>query len=524
MNFKKGIDRTQIFLFTENIDQLVSPENEVRLIEEFVEGIDVKEFGFLIKESSEGASAYHPKDLLKLYIYGYKERIRSSRQLERECKRNTEVMWLLKTLKPDHNTISNFRRDNSEAIKKVFQHTVKVAEHFNLIGKKLIAGDSTKLRAQNSRKNNFNKEKIEQHLKYISNKLDEYNKELEEADDDDQEETHSKIKKHVEQKVKYEKMHKQLQESAQTQISTSDPDSRLLTSSNNAPEVSYNIQATVDAEHFLPIDYEVTNENDKKAMGVMVERAEAILETNQFTALYDKGYYSGSQLQTAQQTGATVIVDVPELSSKAPDAAYNVENFTYNEQEDTYTCPQGKVLTTTGTSYPRRNNEDYKAKQYRTKACSDCAVKNLCTKSKTGRVIERGIYATHFEQNARNLAANQQLYKQRKCIVEHPFGTIKRQWGFHYLLTKKGKKRASADVGLMFIAYNLRRIFNIIGKKELMQYLQVLTFFIFMLRASIKAAKRKIKNFIYELYHMKSYNSATDMFFPKRLFKVNNSF
>jgi len=184
MQFIQGKNRAQSILFPESLDQIVEQDNEVRIIDLFVESINLSDFKFVIKTTTEGRPAYHPKDLLKLFVYGYLNNIRSSRVLEKECKRNIEVIWLMKQLVPDHNTISNFRRDNEKAIRKVFRHTVSLAKHFDLIGGKLIAGDSTKLRAQNSKKNNFTPKKIEKHLAYIDAKLEEYNKALSIADDD----------------------------------------------------------------------------------------------------------------------------------------------------------------------------------------------------------------------------------------------------------------------------------------------------------------------------------------------------
>lgn len=476
MQFIGGKDRVQLHLGW-SLEQAVSPDNEVRLLDAFVESINMADFDFKIKTTFEGRPAYHPKILLKLFVYGYMNRIRSSRQLEKECRRNIEVMWLLEELVPDHNTIANFRKDNTDAIKKVFRHTVSIAKHFELIGGKLIAGDSVKLRAQNSRKNNFNPQKLQQHLEYIDRRLEEYSKELEEADEDQTDVVEQAIKKQTERKEKYQGMQQQLKESGQTQISTADPESRLLTAAHHVQEVAYNVQSTVDAAHCLLIDFEVTNENDKKAMGVMVERAEKILKTNDFTALYDKGYYTGSQLQAAQATGATVMVGIPAPSTTTPDPRYKMEHFIYDATTDTYACPQGEALTTTGTYYKRyRTKQELAVKQYRTSACKNCPVRTQCTQNRNGRMIERTPYTPCFEQNARHMTARPELYKQRKCIVEHPFGTLKRQWGFSYILTKKGKTRASADVGLMFIAYNLRRIINIIGKNVLKQYLRVLAF------------------------------------------------
>ena len=218
MQFIQGRQRSQSILFPESLDEIIEKDNEVRIIDFFVESINVADFKFVIKTTKEGRPAYHPKDLLKLFVYGYLNHIRSSRQLEKECRRNIEVMWLLRELTPDHNTISNFRRDNEKAIRKVFRHTVSVANQFSLIGGTLIAGDSTKLRAQNSKKNNFNEAKVERHVAYIDSRLDEYNKALAEADEDSREAMTVEIQKHEDRKVVYENISQQLSNSGEVQI------------------------------------------------------------------------------------------------------------------------------------------------------------------------------------------------------------------------------------------------------------------------------------------------------------------
>lgn len=495
MRFIEGKDRTQLLLGW-SLDQAVGRDNEVRLIDAFVESIHMADFDFKIKDTIEGHPAYHPKVLLKLFVYGYLNRIRSSRALERECGRNIELMWLLKELVPDHNTISNFRRDNAGAIKKVFRHTVSIAKHFDLIGGKLIAGDSTKLRAQNSKKNNFNPRKLEQHLKYIDKKLEEYNTELATADGDKKENLEKEIAKQNVRKGKYEAMQRQLKETGDTQISTSDPESRLMIIRGNITEVAYNVQTTVDAKHCLPIDYKVTNVNDSKAMGNMVQRTKSILRTNDFTALYDKGYHTGSELKTAQDLGVTTLVAIPAPASNAPDETYNVAQFTYDKNNDCYICPQGEHLTSTGTVYTKGKDRPtpFVFHQYRNaKACKQCPVKLRCTTNKSGRIIERNLHTPYFEQNARNIEANPELYKQRQSIAEHPYGTVKRQWSFCHVLTKKGMTRASADVGLMFIAYNFRRISNIIEKNVLMQYLEVLALLFSWIVTHAKRLRSKMR-------------------------------
>jgi len=480
MQFIQGKIRTQSILFPESLDQIIDQNNEVRIIDLFVESINPADFKFVIKTSIEGRPSYNPKDLLKLFVYGYLNQIRSSRALEKECKRNIELMWLMKELAPDHNTISNFRKENEKAIRKVFRYTVSIAKQFDLIGGKLVAGDSTKLRAQNSKKNNFNARKIERHLAYIDNKLNEYNKAIEFADDENKKLIQLEILKQNRRKRQYQNYTAILEQTGEVQISTSDPDSRQLITRNNITEVAYNIQTVVDAKHNLPIDYKVTNENDSKAMGAMLRRTKTILNSTDFTALYDKGYHTGSEIKTAIDLGIHIMVAIPEVASNAPDTAYNVANFKYDKVNDTYTCAQAQVLTTNGSWYKKNRGKSFtQMKHYKTKACSTCPVKDLCTKNKDGRLIERSEHAPFIEQNKLNIEANPTLYKKRQAIVEHPYGILKRQWGFYYIMTKKTKKHASADVGLMFTAYNLRRIMNIVDKNVFKKFLEELGFLFF---------------------------------------------
>jgi transposase len=469
MKYIKGQNRTQTYLFPVSLDDAIDADNEVRLIDVFVRQLNLEKFGFHVDHGENGRPAYHPGDLLRLFIYGYMNRIRSSRALEKECKRNIEAMWLLGNLHPDHNTISNFRRDNPKAIKKVFRETVKIANYFNLIGGTLIAGDSTKFRAQNSKKNNFNQKKIDRHLAYIENKLQEYNEALAKSDGDDQEEIEGEIEKQKQRAEEYREIATKLKESAESQVSTSDPDSRQLITRNNITEVGYNLQTTVDAKHNLPIDYKVTNSNDVKAMGNMLQRAKSILGTNEFTALYDKGYHTGSELKTAHDLKITTLVAIPGQTVQAPDPAYNVENFTYVPEGDYYLCPQNQQLTTTGKWY---KGKYYYFKRYTTKACSSCQAKRLCSTAKKGKGIHRSEFHEYIQDNKVRVEQNKALYKRRQAIVEHPYGTIKRQWGFSYIMTKKGSQRASADLGLMMTAYNLKRITNILGIEELRRFLQ----------------------------------------------------
>ncbi|MCJ7757165.1 MAG: IS1182 family transposase [Gillisia sp.] len=483
MKFIKGHNRTQINLFPVSLEHAIDKDNEVRIIDLFVDSLSLEDYGFKTKYVENGRPAYHPSDLLKLYIYGYLNKIRSSRDLEKECKRNIEMIWLIKALKPDHNTISNFRMDNPKAIEKVFRATVQIAKHFDLIGGKLIAGDSSKFRAQNSKKNNFNQKKIDRHVSYIDKKLEEYNQVLAEQDGDNKQLIQHEIEKHQGRKKKYKQLEQQLKETNEAQISTSDPESRQMIVRNNITEVAYNVQTTVDEKHNLPIDYKVTNTNDSKAMGNMLRRAKSILRTNDFTALYDKGYHTGTEFKIAEDLGIEVMVAIPGVASQAPDPDYNVENFSYNQDDDYYVCPQGNKLTTPGTWHKTRT---YYFKRYTTNKCKSCPVKDQCTKAKYGKGVQRSEYQEQINRNKERIEQNQDYYRRRQAIVEHPYGTIKRQWGFSYISTKKGKQRASADVGFMFIAYNLRRIMNIVGINAIKKYLEVLVLLISRIYCTIR--------------------------------------
>lgn len=489
MKFIQGKDRSQTEFFC--LDQAVSTDNEVRLIDLFVGAIKLSDYGFKTGFIDNGRPAYHPADLLRLFIYGYMNRIRSSRHLEKECKRNIELMWLMKGLAPDHNTIANFRKDNPKAIRKVFHATVCLAKNFDLIGGKLIAGDGTKLRAQNSKKNNFNEKKIERHIAYIDDKLNEYSAILANEDNDlteeKKQEINNKINKHQQHKDKYERYKKQIDETGSVQISTSDPDSRQMITRNNITEVAYNVQSTVDAKHNIPIDFKVTNKNDSKAMGAIVRRAKTILGHTDFTAIFDKGYHTGTEFDYAHKHGVEVLVAFSDVASHAPDISFDVEHFNYNKEQDEYTCPAGEKLVTNGRWYNKASGKTVnRVKHYKTKSCLSCSLFEKCTRNKSGRFIERSEHMDLIDANKKRMQQNMEIYRKRQAIVEHPFGVIKRQWDFYYVMTKKSMKHASADVGLIFTSYNLRRIFNLINQNQLKKFLRELGLDFLVLRRHFK--------------------------------------
>ena len=491
-----GSDRSQIPLFASSMDQAIAQDNQVRLIDLFVDSLKLADFGFDLTFVENGRPAYHPADLLKLFIYGYLNRMRSSRVLEKECVRNIELIWLMKSLVPDHNTIANFRKDNPKAIARVFRATVNLASYFELIGGSLVAGDSTKLRAQNSKKNNFNPAKIERHIAYIDNKLTEYNKVLAQEDGDEsvKKEVASKVRKHQLQKDKYLNYKETIDTTGVTQISTSDPDSRQIMTRNNISEVAYNVQTVVDALHNIPIDFKVTNENDSKAMGGMLRRSKTILGHNNFVAIYDKGYHTGSEFAYAERLKIDVLVAIPSVSAHAPDLAFDVEHFKYDLKTDSFTCPANQILTTNGNWYSKKNGKSVtQMKHYKTSACLSCELFKKCTKNARGRLIERSQHADLIYQNKVRIENNYEIYRRRQAIVEHPYGVIKRQWDFYYIMTKKSIKHASADVGLIFTAYNLKRIFNLVDLNMLKMYLKRTALFYWLNSSYFKAFYDVIK-------------------------------
>ena len=519
MEYIQGKPRSQIVLIESSLEEMIEHDNPVRIIDLFVDSSNLMQLGFThARHAPEGRPPYHPGDLLKLFIYGYLNKIRSSRMLERECKRNLELKWLLKELIPDHNTIANFRKDNSKAIKAVFRKMVIMCKRLDLIGGKVIATDGTKLRAQNSKKNNYNQKKIDDHLAFIESKLQEYLDALDLTDtaetmgldpEIDKEKIREKITRLHEKKEKYKKLEQQLVESGQEQISTTDPDSRKLAVRQNILEVCYNIQTSVDDKHNLPIDFKTTNNNDTHALSNMTVRAKAILGNDEFFELADKGFHTGEEIRKCHEAGVETLVAIPKkpVSSQAPDPTFNQDKFQYDKENDFYICPAGQKLRSNGTWY---QNHPYKTKQYKTKACCDCPLKEKCTTSKKGRLVERNENIEATQRNKKAIEQNKELYKRRQQIVEHPFGTIKRQWGFDYTLMK-GKKKVDGEMGLIFIAYLFTRLRSILGLEGLQAAIVRLLSRYF----SFKSAQKQLIDHFRSLPAIFSQNCSSKHLFPE---------
>ena len=439
MHFIQGADRQQVQFIS--LDDLITADNSVRILDAFVDKVDLAQLHFASAvHKSEGRPPFAPSVLLKLYLYGYINRIRSSRRLQIECVRNIELQWLLNRLVPNYHTIANFRRDNAAALKALFKLFVIFLRDQQLITGELIAVDGSKFRAVNSKKNNYNQKKIDRHLAYIEEKTAAY---LQELDSRDEEESKSssevtinknkvqqELQKLKARKEKYHLLEEQLRQSGEEQISTTDADSRGLLLHRNIVEVSYNVQTAVDAEHNLLIHVEATNRTDRNALHAVVMQAKGMTGKKAITVLADKGYHNGRELhQCAQSSIVTIVPGKAHVdgNSNGPQPAYYVEHFSYDREKDCYTCPQGNLLTTSGAWHNKtREHSPYRFKKYRTPDCKTCPVKQFCTGRSGGREIERSEYQSAVDHNNKRVVHQKELYLRRQAIVEHPFGTIKR--------------------------------------------------------------------------------------------------
>ena len=500
MKYVEGFNRNQAVLFPQCIDDIIPPDAEVRVIEAFVESLPLKELGFHNHQPrDEGRPMYHPKDLLKLYIYGYLNRVRSSRHLEKECERNIELIWLLKGLRPCFRTIAGFRSEHPEVFRNTFRHFVGLLNKNGFLGRKTVAIDGSKFRAVNSKKNNFNQKKIKRQLTYIDEKISQYLTQLDKGDLSESEiiKVDQKISGHRKQKRKYKRLEKQLKESGMEQISTTDVDARSMVVHGQVVEVCFNVQTVVDDKHNLVVEYQPTNRNDKKALLFMAKRARQAMKVNTITALADKGYHNGEQLHSCAEEGIITYVAVPDppRNSTVPTADYYGEKFRYNKKKDTFTCPMGQTLKSNGQWYDRKYDEYItRIKHYRTFKCKTCPARLQCTSNEQGRILERSEYAEAAEKNTRRVRKNPSIYSARQQIIEHVFGTIKRQWGYDHILLK-GLRKNDGEFGLIYLVYNFRRIINILGVDAVKILLKKADFWFSTIWRSIEGHDQKVKLF-----------------------------
>ncbi|QNO15257.1 IS1182 family transposase [Alkalicella caledoniensis] len=476
MSFIQGTDRKQKTMFPDCIEDYIGEDNPVRVIDEYVKLVNMSAFT-KSKEHRRGAPGYHPSVLLKLYLYGYVNGIRSSRKLETESHRNIEVVWLLQKLKPDFKTIADFRKENKTQLKQVFKDFTKLCKDLKLLGEEFIAIDGTKIQANNSKKNNFSKKKIQRHKQYIEDKVNSYLDLLESSDKDDSpklkytpEEIQKKIEKLKERKIKFEELEKKLQDSECNEVSTVDEDARLMDNKNNGVTVAYNIQTAVDSKHSIIVAYDVTNNPaDQGNLNSLAEKAKDIFGKRKLEVAADKGYYQADDLMKCERNETTVYLPKQSYSNATGDKDFYGDKFTYVPEKDLYICPLGHELRRIN----HKSKEPKRIKYRNYDACKNCESKSKCTTAAKGRIINRSPNQDFLDTIDARTEANMDKYLQRQMIVEHPYGTIKRTMNAGYFLTR-GMDSVTTETALVLLAYNFKRVINIIGVKELLRILVAL--------------------------------------------------
>ena len=485
MQFIKGNNRHQSYFST--LEEQVSADNPVRLIDAFIDKLDLHKLGFTnTLHKQEGRPPFAPQVLLKLYLYGYLNKIRSSRKLEKECSRNIELQWLLQQLLPNYHTIADFRKVHSHALQSTFKLYVQFLSEADLLGKTTIGIDGSKFKAVNSKKNNYNQKKIDKYQQFIIDKTTKYLQELDELDKDENNSDELIIKKEKikqgleklkERTIKYDTLQQQLNATNDKQISTTDTDSRSIIITKSIVEVAYNVQNAVDDKHNLIVHTQTTNTNDGKALHNAAIQAKNNLQLpkeKQLILLADKGYHTGAELLQCQQDNMITHVAYKEQPGvKHISNEFLVESFIYNNTNDTYTCPAGAILSSLGTWHNKKGEAgetSYRFKTYRTDACKNCALKTQCTKLPK-RIVQRSEFQDAVDINDNNIKQNPQYYKRRQSICEHPFGSIKRHWGYTHTLLK-GLQKVNGEMNLIMFCYNFMRTKNILGFEKMIQAIQ----------------------------------------------------
>jgi transposase len=472
LSFIKGTPRCDVLLFPEAFDDYVSDDNPVRFIEAFVDNLHLHQLGFSrTTPAHTGRPAYSPADLLKLYIYGYINRTRSSRLLERECSRNLELIWLMRKLTPDFKTIADFRKDNTEAIKQVCRQFTLLCKRLELFGGEFVAIDGSKFKAQNSKRRNFTAEKLDKAIKEIDAKINDYLSELDEADEQEAEvkrPTCEQLKEKIEQlrrrKLQHETIQKQLKGSGESQISLTDPDSRRMRV-NQGTDICYNVQTVVDDKHKLILEHEVTNDpTDQAQLSKMALKAKQVLEVKELEAVADRGYYDGAEVKKCEQEGITVYVAKQQTSANRKLGLFSKEDFRYDSAKDCYVCPAGKEL---GYRYDTVEIGRH-IRYYSTSECRSCEMKAKCTRNKRGRRITRWVDEAILEEMSERVRGSPEKMRKRKELVEHPFGTMKRAMNSGYFLMR-GIKKVAAEMSLTILGYNIKRVINIMGVRKMIE-------------------------------------------------------
>jgi transposase len=471
--FVEGVARAQSTLFPAALDDYVAEDNPVRAVDVFVDGLDLDKLGFVgVQPLDTGRPGYHPGTMLKLYIYGYLNRVPSSRRLERECQRNVEMIWLTGQLAPDFKTIADFRKDNGKAIREVCREFVALCRKLDLLSAASVAIDGSKFKAVNARDKNFTEAKMKRRLERIDESIARYLSQLETADrygdavpEAKVERLKSKVEKLKEEIVRLNAINAEMMKSEDKQVSLTDPDARsMATSGKDTGIVGYNVQIAVDTQHHLIVAHEVTNiGTDRHQLTNMAEQARDEIAVETLDAVADRGYYDSEEIRTCEESGITVTLPKPLTSGAKAAGRFGKQDFIYLASEDVYRCPAGEKLI-----YRYTSEEDGKVlRRYWTTACSICALKARCT---TGlqRRIARWEHEAVLEKVQQRLDRDPNKMTLRRQTAEHPFGTIKAWMGATHFLMRRLHKVAT-ETALNVLAYNMKRVIAILGCRKLLE-------------------------------------------------------
>jgi transposase len=476
MRFIEGRDRDQATLFPERLDEAIDAENPVRVVDAFIDALNLAELGFDILPEATGRPSYNPATMLKIYLYGYLNQIQSSRRLERECGRNVELMWLTGQLTPDFKTIADFRKDNGPAIRDVCRRFVALCRSLHLLDEPRVAIDGSKFKAVNHREKNFTHDRLKKRMEQIEQGISHYLADLDRADRQaevtgspvpankivalnsriDGMKTKSQILAALETK---------LLASGEKQISLTDPDARAMTSkSHSVYTVGYNVQSAVDTKHHLIVAHEVTNIGTARAqLSSMAEQAREAFKIEALEAVADKGYFNSEEIAACEDAGITVYVPKPITSNARFEGRYDKRDFVYDPAQDRYACPAGQHLT-----YRMSREKDGRLiRTYWTNVCATCPLKNDCTTGKERRV-RRWESEAILDRVQERLDRNPGMMQVRRETVEHPFGTIKAWMGATHFKMKR-LKHVGTEMALHVLAYNIKRVIEIIGVPELIK-------------------------------------------------------
>lgn len=473
--FIEGESRTQSTLLPECLDDYIAEDNPVRAVEAFIDELDLLTLGFAGAEpAATGRPAYHPSVLLKLYLYGYLNRIQSSRRLERECQRNVELLWLTGKLSPDFKTIADFRRDNGEAIRNVCREFIVLCRRLKLFTQAIVAIDGSKFKAVNAHDRNFTRAKLEKRVQQIDQCIERYLTAMDTADRYQSDVTEAKTARLREkiatlraQAKELKQIEEQLQHSPSGQVSLTDPDARAMATSTSRGLVGYNVQTAVDTQHHLIVAHEVTNSgSDRRQLANMAKQAKAAMEASELNAIADRGYFNGDEILACDNAGIIPYVSKPKTSAAKAEGRFDKEDFVYDPATDEYKCPAGSRLKWRFAS----TEEGHLINRYWSSDCPRCSIKDKCTPSKSRR-ISRWEHEATLEAMQKRPDLKPEAMRIRRQTVEHPFGTIKHWMGATHFLTRT-LGRVSTEMSLHVLAYNLKRVLQIMGVTGLMAAMQ----------------------------------------------------